>query len=61
MAAAQDALFDEHLGVIAALKDNYSRQDDAAMVGSILGLKEELAQLCAAREEAVKGAIKGEA
>jgi kinetochore protein Spc24 len=57
--ATQD-VFEEHLGVIAALKDNYARKDDAHAVSSVLKLQEEISQLCCTREEQVKTAIKGE-
>lgn len=59
MALAAENVFEEHLGVIEALKDNYTRQDDAAAVAGVNGLREELAQLCAAREDEVKAAIRG--
>ena len=58
MAATADA-FEEHLCVIAALKDSYMRRDDAASVEQINTMTEELAQLCTVREDEVKAAIKG--
>jgi len=61
MAAAAQDVFEEHLGVIAALKDNYTRRDDALTVANINNLKDEVAQLCMAREDDVKEVIKGEA
>ena len=59
MALAAENVFEEHLGVIEALKDNYTRQDDAAAVAGVNSLREELAQLCATREDEVKAAIRG--
>ena len=60
MAAAAQDVFEEHLGVIAALKDNYTRKDDALTVADVNSLKEEVVRVCAAREDEVKEAIKGE-
>jgi len=60
MAAAAQDVFEEHLGVIAALKDNYTRRDDAQTVANINNLKDEVAQLCSLREDQVRDAIKGE-
>lgn len=59
MATAVHDVFEEHLGVIAALNDNYTRRDDIVSVENVIALKEEIARICLAREEDVKEAIKG--
>jgi phage host-nuclease inhibitor protein Gam len=59
MAAPGGDVFEEHLGVIEALKENYMRRDDAMTVANINSLREQVAQLCRAREDEVKDAIKG--
>lgn len=56
--SATGGVFDEHLGVIAALKDNYMRREDALAVANVNSLREDLSQLCHAREDEVKNAIK---
>jgi phage host-nuclease inhibitor protein Gam len=53
-------VFEEHLGVIEALKENYMRRDDAMTIANINMLREQVAQLCRAREDEVKEAIRGE-
>ena len=57
MSLAQD-VFEEHVAVISALKDNYARKDDASTVLGIVRAQEEIAQLCTSREEQVKLSIK---
>jgi hypothetical protein len=59
MTAPGGDVFEEHLGVIEALKENYLRRDDAMTVANINSLREQVAQLCRAREDEVKDAIKG--
>ena len=59
MAAPSGDIFEEHLGVITALRENYMRRDDAMTVANINSLREQVAQLCRAREDEVKEAIKG--
>jgi hypothetical protein len=61
MATANCGVFEEHLGVIAALKENFLRREDAISVAQTNSLREEVAQLCRARESEVKDAIKGKA
>ena len=60
MAQLATDVFDEHLSVIAALRDNYVRKDDAAAVLGIQRVQQEIAQLCSGREEHVKQSIRGE-
>ncbi|KAL6780533.1 hypothetical protein F751_1372 [Auxenochlorella protothecoides] len=50
-------VFDEHLGVIAALRDNYARHDDTDTIRELLGIQEELEGLLSSREDTVKQAI----
>ncbi|GAB4819058.1 hypothetical protein N2152v2_006104 [Parachlorella kessleri] len=57
MSLAQD-VFEEHVAVISALKENYARKDDASTVLGIVRAQEEIAQLCTCREEQVKQSIK---
>lgn len=52
-------VFDEHLGVIAALRDNYARHDDTDTIRELLGIQEELEGLLSSREDTVKQAIQG--
>lgn len=59
MAAAAQDVFSEHLGVIAALRDNYQRTEDAAAVAGLVRAQQEVAAACSAREEQVKQTIKG--
>lgn len=59
MAVAQQEVFEEHLGVIAALKDNYTRRDDEVTIQNLHDMKAELDHLCAAREDDAKSIIKG--
>lgn len=59
MATAASDVFTEHLGVIAALRDNYQRQDDQAAVAGLVLAQQEAAASCSEREDAVKAAIKG--
>ena len=59
MAAPTGDVFEEHLGVIAALKENYLRREDAVTVTNINGLREQVAKLCRAREDEVKEVIRG--
>lgn len=59
MATTSCGVFEEHLGVIAALKENFLRREDAISVAQTNSLREEMAQLCRARESEVKEAIRG--
>jgi hypothetical protein len=59
MAGTAQDVFEEHLSVIAALRDNYARRDDVGSVSAIFKLQEELAALCSSREEQARSAIKG--
>lgn len=59
MAAAAQDVFSEHLGVIAALRDNYQRTDDAAAVAGLVRAQQEVAAACSGQEEQVKQTIKG--
>ena len=53
------AQFQEHLSVIAALKENYKRPEDAAAVASVVRSQQNAAAACSQREDEVKVAIKG--
>ena len=53
-------VFDEHLSVISALRDNYARKEDVNAVAAVGSMQAEIAQLCSGREEDVKQAIRGE-
>lgn len=57
MAGLVQDIFEEHLSVITALKDNYARHDDAHSVATIKAIHNELAELCSVRETEVKKAI----
>lgn len=57
--AAQDGVFAEHLSVIAALRDNYARAEDASAVAGLVRAQQDVAAACSQREEQVKDAIKG--
>lgn len=57
--AQQQDVFEEHVGVIAALTENYTRRDDALTVEHIHNVKAELNRLCDAREIDAKDIIKG--
>lgn len=59
MASAAQDVFDEHLGVISALRDNYARTEDASAVAGLVRAQQEVAAACSQREEQVKEAIKG--
>ncbi|PRW57531.1 kinetochore Spc24-like [Chlorella sorokiniana] len=52
------AQFAEHLSVISALKDNYTRPDDAQAVASVVRSQQNAAAACSQREDEVKEAIK---
>ncbi|EFN55001.1 hypothetical protein CHLNCDRAFT_52771 [Chlorella variabilis] len=58
MASAAQDVFDEHLGVISALRDNYARTEDASAVAGLVRAQQEVAAACSQREEQVKEAIK---
>jgi hypothetical protein len=53
-------VFNEHLGVIQALRDNYARNEDAAAVSSLVRAQQEVSAACSQREKQVKETIKGE-
>jgi hypothetical protein len=57
--AAQD-VFQEHLSVISALRDNYARTEDANAVAGLVRAQREVAASCKQREDQVKESIKGE-
>lgn len=59
MAGLNQDVFEEHLSVIAALKENYAHGDDTDAVAEIKAIHGELAQLCQAREEEVEKIISG--
>lgn len=46
--------------MLAALKDNYVKRDDAMRVAEVVTLKQEVQKLCVAREGEVNEAIRGE-
>lgn len=53
-------VFNEHLGVIQALRDNYARNEDAAAVATLVKTQQELSAACSQREKHVKETIKRE-
>eukprot|EP00887_Chlorella_sp_A99_P007705 scaffold20.g7705.t1 len=57
MGAASDS-FEEHLNVLAALKDNYAKPDDARKVAEVVQLQQHVQRQCGEREEEVKNAIR---
>ena len=51
--------FDEHLKIIAALKDNYGRNDDASSIAHVAEVQREVEAACRAKEDKVAALVKG--
>lgn len=59
MAATVQERFREHVGVVEALRANYSSKDDLKSVHAVQQLEIELSELCSRRETDVQAVVKG--
>ena len=58
-AMASGKVFEEHLGVISALKDNFTRQEDAETLRALIAVQAEIKERIHAHESEVQQAIQG--
>ena len=56
---ASGKVFEEHLGVISALKDNFTRQEDAETLRALIAVQAEIKERIHAHESEVQQAIQG--